>query len=71
MAFYAPRLILFYRSPSPQVSEEVVLTDATGLHMGAGPYFLIYNRALSEEEEKVNEAWPEGLKVRFFSPILC
>lgn len=39
--------------------------------MGAGPYFLIYNRALSEEEEKVNEAWPEGLKVRFFSPILC
>lgn len=57
-------------SPPTQVPEETVLTDATGLHMGAGPYFLIYNRALSEHEEKATLAWPEGLKV--CSPsILC
>ncbi|KZS96793.1 hypothetical protein SISNIDRAFT_482586 [Sistotremastrum niveocremeum HHB9708] len=31
-----------------QVSEETVLTDTTGLHLGGGPYFLIYSRALDQ-----------------------
>ncbi|EPQ51958.1 hypothetical protein GLOTRDRAFT_48407 [Gloeophyllum trabeum ATCC 11539] len=34
------------------VSEEVVLNDPAGLHYGAGPYLLLYSRALSEEDEK-------------------
>ncbi|KAI0962288.1 hypothetical protein AcV7_001167 [Taiwanofungus camphoratus] len=45
-----------------QVSEEVVLTDSVGLHLGAGPYFLIYSRALSEDEEHIRAPWPEGVK---------
>ncbi|TFK53221.1 hypothetical protein OE88DRAFT_1657130 [Heliocybe sulcata] len=35
-----------------EVSEEVVLNDPAGLHYGAGPYLLLYSRAMSEEEEK-------------------
>jgi hypothetical protein len=54
-----------------QVSEELVLTDTTGLHLGAGPYLLMYSRALSEDELANHEAtsdWPELLLVRFFRP---
>ncbi|THH08979.1 hypothetical protein EW145_g2341 [Phellinidium pouzarii] len=39
-----------------EVSEEVVLTDNTGLHLGAGPYMLIYSREMEEVELK--STWP-------------
>ena len=39
-----------------------MLTDPTGLHLGAGPYFLIYSQAVSEEEENARTEWPENLK---------
>ncbi|KAJ3557621.1 hypothetical protein NM688_g1374 [Phlebia brevispora] len=45
-----------------EVSEDVVLNDAAGLHLRAGPYFLIYSAALSEEEENMPMAWPDLLK---------
>ncbi|KAH9929699.1 uncharacterized protein B0H18DRAFT_873777 [Fomitopsis serialis] len=45
-----------------QVPEETVLNDCVGLHLGAGPYFLVYSRALSEEEENVRAHWLEGVK---------
>ncbi|KAG5637216.1 hypothetical protein H0H81_005379 [Sphagnurus paluster] len=41
-----------------EVPEETVLTDPTGLHMGAGPYLLIYSRHLPQEEIKTPVAWP-------------
>jgi len=31
-----------------EVTEETVLTDSTGLHLGGGPYFLIYSRNIDE-----------------------
>jgi len=43
-----------------EVPEETVLTDPTGLHLGAGPYLLIYSRLLSEEEMNAPVRWPEG-----------
>lgn len=33
-----------------QVSEETVLTDPAGLHLGAGPYMLMYSRSMSAGE---------------------
>ncbi|KAL6307660.1 hypothetical protein BKA93DRAFT_726897 [Sparassis latifolia] len=45
-----------------QVSEDIVLNDPIGLHLGAGPFFLIYSRALAEEEENRREQWPEDVK---------
>lgn len=42
--------------------EEVVLNDVAGLHLSAGPYFLIYSAALTEEEENMPMPWPEDLK---------
>ncbi|KZT72928.1 hypothetical protein DAEQUDRAFT_808891 [Daedalea quercina L-15889] len=45
-----------------EVSEETVFNDSAGLHLGAGPYFLIYSRALSEEEENTRAQWLEGIK---------
>ncbi|OCH87159.1 hypothetical protein OBBRIDRAFT_827877 [Obba rivulosa] len=45
-----------------EVSEDTVLNDPVGLHLGAGPYFLIYSRALSEEEENMRAPWPDILK---------
>ena len=55
-----------------KVTEETVLTDPAGLHMTAGPYFLIYNKAVSEEEEVEPNAWPVFLKVSSSShPSLC
>ena len=47
-----------------QVSEDLVLNDASGLHLSAGPYFLIYSAALTEEQENAPIPWPEELKVR-------
>ena len=45
------------------MSELTVFTDATGLHLGAGPFFLIYSRALSQEDEDARVFWPECFKV--------
>ncbi|TBU42983.1 hypothetical protein BD309DRAFT_922591 [Dichomitus squalens] len=45
-----------------KVSEETALTDPAGLHLAAGPYFLVYSRAVSEEEENARTEWPENLK---------
>ncbi|KAH7925332.1 hypothetical protein BV22DRAFT_1104980 [Leucogyrophana mollusca] len=46
-----------------QVPEETVLNDAAGLHLHAGPYLLIYSRALPEStEEEIPLPWPEHLK---------
>lgn len=45
-----------------EVPEETVLNDTAGLHLGAGPYFLIYSRALPEEQENVRVQWVEQLK---------
>ncbi|KAG6889932.1 hypothetical protein C0995_013456 [Termitomyces sp. Mi166 len=44
-----------------EVPEETALTDPTGLHLGAGPYLLLYNRHLSEEELLAPVAWPESI----------
>jgi len=43
-----------------EVSEETVLTDPTGLHLGAGPYMLIYSRAIPEGEQEPLQ-WPEDV----------
>lgn len=47
-----------------QVPEDTVLTDPTGLHLGAGPYFLLYSRALSEADEDARAPWHDSIKVR-------
>ncbi|KAI0694109.1 hypothetical protein BC835DRAFT_1406517 [Cytidiella melzeri] len=39
-----------------------VLNDNVGFHLGAGPYFLIYSRSISEEEENARYPWPDYLK---------
>lgn len=44
-----------------QVSEETVLHDPIGLHLNAGPFFLIYSRAIPEESLRPD--WPENVKV--------
>jgi len=44
-----------------EVSEETVLTDATGLHLGGGPYMLIYSRAMSKIPD-VKAIWPSRIK---------
>lgn len=41
-----------------EVPEETVLSDPTGLHLGAGPYMLIYSRHL-EEKDLVMPQWPQ------------
>lgn len=46
----------------PQVPEETVLTDATGFHLGAGPYMLIYSRAVPEGDQEPLP-WPEDVVV--------
>lgn len=43
-----------------EVSEETVLTDQTGFHLGAGPYMLIYSRAVPEEYLGLLP-WPENV----------
>ncbi|KAI9464009.1 hypothetical protein BJY52DRAFT_1401276 [Lactarius psammicola] len=46
-----------------EVSEETVLTDQTGFHLGAGPYMLIYSRAVPEGDQGPLP-WPENVVVR-------
>ncbi|KAJ7210924.1 hypothetical protein GGX14DRAFT_450460 [Mycena pura] len=41
-----------------EVSEDVVLSDPTGLHLGAGPYMLMYSRRQSEAEMSAPVNWP-------------
>ncbi|KDR77055.1 hypothetical protein GALMADRAFT_155717 [Galerina marginata CBS 339.88] len=41
-----------------EVPEETVLTDPTGLHLGAGPYMLFYSRHLSEDQINEPLVWP-------------
>lgn len=43
-----------------------MLTDPTGVHLGAGPYLLFYSRHMSDEEMKAPVAWPELFAVRTF-----
>ncbi|KAI0643929.1 hypothetical protein C8Q79DRAFT_977495 [Trametes meyenii] len=45
-----------------EVSEDTVLNDPTGLHLGAGPYILIYSRPLSQEKENARAPWPHHVK---------
>jgi hypothetical protein len=40
-----------------QVSEDVVLHDTTGLHLGAGPYILMYSRAYLADEIGAPSPW--------------
>jgi hypothetical protein len=56
-----------------QVPEETVLNDSTGLHMGAGPYMIIYSRAIDSEPEMENmeevaAQYDRGVKVSEHSP---
>ncbi|KAG6877530.1 hypothetical protein C0993_006324 [Termitomyces sp. T159_Od127] len=44
-----------------EVPEETALTDPTGLHLGAGPYLLLYNRHLPDEEMLAPVAWPRSI----------
>ncbi|KAJ7039735.1 hypothetical protein C8F04DRAFT_277914 [Mycena alexandri] len=43
-----------------EVSEEVVLSDPAGLHLGAGPYMLMYSRRQSDAELREPVNWPPG-----------
>ncbi|KIJ59889.1 hypothetical protein HYDPIDRAFT_99805 [Hydnomerulius pinastri MD-312] len=46
-----------------QVTEDVVLNDHTGLHLGAGPYMLFYSRALQEDADLTSSLpWPQVIK---------
>ncbi|EKM56764.1 uncharacterized protein PHACADRAFT_207955 [Phanerochaete carnosa HHB-10118-sp] len=45
-----------------EVPEAEVLEDPAGLHLGAGPFLLIYSRSVPQEEESVKLPWPEGIK---------
>jgi hypothetical protein len=47
-----------------EVSEESVFTDRAGLHLMAGPYLLIYSKALSTEHlsDFDRQPWPGSLK---------
>jgi len=46
-----------------EVPEETVLTDPTGLHLGAGPYLLLYSRHLTDEQLHEPLVWPTGFSV--------
>lgn len=43
-----------------------MLSDPNGMHMGAGPYLLMYSRAIPNEENIVPPPlhWPQLLRVR-------
>ncbi|KAF8957517.1 hypothetical protein BDZ97DRAFT_1706876 [Flammula alnicola] len=41
-----------------EVPEETVLTDPTGIHLGAGPYMLFYSRHMSDEHLHEPLVWP-------------
>ncbi|KAG6844673.1 hypothetical protein H0H87_004847 [Tephrocybe sp. NHM501043] len=44
-----------------EVPEETALMDSTGLHLGAGPYLLIYSQHLPDEVMRAPVAWPQAL----------
>jgi len=44
-----------------EMTEEGVFNDHTGLHMGGGPYFLIYSRRMNEAS-LAPESWPERIR---------
>ncbi|KAJ7084967.1 hypothetical protein C8R44DRAFT_821787, partial [Mycena epipterygia] len=41
-----------------EVPEDLVMSDPAGLHLGAGPYMLIYSRRQSELEMRAPVEWP-------------
>ncbi|KAJ6587377.1 hypothetical protein B0H10DRAFT_2093935, partial [Mycena sp. CBHHK59/15] len=41
-----------------EVPEELVMSDPAGLHLGAGPYMLMYSRRQTEEEMNAPATWP-------------
>ncbi|KAF8902552.1 hypothetical protein CPB84DRAFT_1775662 [Gymnopilus junonius] len=41
-----------------EAPEETVLTDPSGLHLGAGPYMLFYSRHLTDEQLHEPLVWP-------------
>ncbi|KAI6165217.1 hypothetical protein EDD17DRAFT_1556658 [Pisolithus thermaeus] len=46
-----------------RVTEESVLGDTTGLHLGAGPYLLLYSRYRPDEDERlISLPWPPEIK---------
>ncbi|KZP04592.1 hypothetical protein FIBSPDRAFT_1054581 [Athelia psychrophila] len=47
-----------------EVTEVTVLTDPTGLHLGAGPYLLLYSRQVPStyDQEVAQPAWPPKLR---------
>lgn len=49
-----------------QVSEETVLTDTSGLHLGAGPFMLFY----SEEIDPKFDAPPDVTHFRQWHPAV-
>ena len=48
-----------------EVPEETVLTDPTGLHLGAGPYLLFYSRHLTYDQLREPLIWPTLFSVNF------
>ena len=54
--------LLASRDDARQVSEESVLEDPVGLHLGAGPYLLLYSQALPDGAEPVDLQWPPPIK---------
>ena len=46
-----------------QVSEETVLTETTGIHLGAGPFALFYSRHVSDEVLREPLIWPAKFTV--------
>lgn len=49
-----------------EVQEEVMLSDPAGLHLGAGPYMLVYSRQMSDESLREPLVWPAPFSVSFF-----
>lgn len=45
-----------------EVPETEVVEDPAGLHLGAGPFLLIYSRSMLPEEENAKLPWPERIK---------
>ena len=57
-----------------EVPEETVLSDPTGVHLGAGPYLLFYSRHLSDEQLREPLVWPTLFSVisaLVFLSIFC
>lgn len=65
---YSSFYILLRCQPSLQVSEETVFNDKNGLHLGTGPYLLLYSRAIPESLRNTPMPWPDVVKV---SPLFA